>query len=347
MAASAVFVAIIVLWIRWTYFAPAYWYSPRMGPILACLLTAAILAGFGASLLRSKVLRIGLQVFAGAALVALVITPIPKGWSSRPQYVNGNSGLELSQSETTYLTDKAAKGDGSAAWRLYICYVFTRPYPPTVDMWLCRAAALGNSNGELELARAIKERHHSPEAFGTTGPEAFRKLLEHASLNNGQACYDLASACCENYLGAPDLTKARFYFERGSELGDRMCWAKYSQLCHQAVGGDRDESSAYYWISLETRCVDPRSIGGKKAWSFRNEVADTLPIEELRRQWMRIDEYISRVRAGKVFVFFVPFGKGEIKSELSDEGLKLSDEAEAQHRQRMELREREAKGGNT
>jgi hypothetical protein len=148
----------------------------------------------------------------------------------------------------------------------------------------------------------------------------------------------LASAYAEGYPSPPDFIEARFYYARGAELGDRMCWEKLSQYFHKGMGGDCDEASAYYWVSLETRCVDPRSIGGKEEWAEREEIAKQLPIKELKHQWERIDEYISQVRAGKISVDSVPFGKGLYYPDESKEGTKLSDEAEAEHRKKLEHR---------
>lgn len=206
-----------------------------------------------------------------------------------------NADLDLSAKEILALTDKASKGDGNAAWRLYNCYSFARSDEKSADIWLCRAAELKNTSAERLLAEAIRERDHSPGSFGATKPEAFYKLLEQASYTDGQACYDLASAYADGYPGAPDYAKARYYYARGSELANRMCWEKLSQLCHKGWGGARDEICAYYWISLETRCVDPRSIGGKEEWAEREEIAQRLTLEELKPLWERIDQYIAKV----------------------------------------------------
>jgi hypothetical protein len=133
-------------------------------------------------------------------------------------------------------------------------------------------------------------------------------------------------------------SKARLYYGHGAQLADRMCWEQLSQFEHEGRGGPRDNAEAYYWIALETRCVDPRSIGGKQSWAQRNEIAKSLPLRELRQQWLRIDDYISRVRSEKIQVHSVPFGKGEYNPDNWQESMRLSDEAEAEHRRQMEER---------
>jgi hypothetical protein len=249
-----------------------------------------------------------------------------------------NGDLDLSPSQISILADKTTKGDGDAAWRLFECYNMARSDEKNGDLWLRRAAELQNVNAERFLAILIRNGNHSPGIFGATGPEAFHKLLEQASRTDGSACYDLASAYEEGYPDLPDFAKARFYYTKGSELGDDLCWIKLSQYCDRGVGGPRDEASAYYWISLETRCVHPLSIAGKEEWAKREAIAKNLSLDELKKQWDRVDNYISQVRAGKISVDFPPFGKGLYHPDSSKEGMKLSDEWEAKHRRQLEQR---------
>jgi hypothetical protein len=287
---------------------------------------------------RKRFLVIAVLGLMAATLLILVLFGSRVQGISTRVVLNMNADLDLTPVEVSSLTHKAAKGDSAAAWKLYLCYDMARSDEKAADAWLCRAAELQNTEAQRVLASAIRERNHSPGDFGATGPEAFHNLLEHGSHTNGQACYELASAYAEGYPSPPDFIEARFYYTRGSELGDRMCWEKLSQYCQKGMGGDRDEASAYYWISLETRCVHPQSISGKESWALREEIAKQLPIEELKHQWERIDQYISQVRAGKISVDPAPFGKGEYYPDESVEGTKLSNEAEADHRQRMERR---------
>jgi hypothetical protein len=225
-------------------------------------------------------------------------------------FVSMNAGLDLSPAEVGHLTAKADKGDGDAAWRLYLCYDMARVDKSNGERWLTRAAELQNPNAEREVADEIKNGSGSFSAFGRTRSEAYLRLLEPATRTDGQACYELAASYADGRLLPVDLSRARFYYACGAKLADRMCWEALSQFCHEGKGGPRDYASAYYWIALETRCVSPDSVGGKEEWLQREEIARHLSLSELRRQWQRIDQYIDQVRAGKIAVHDTPFGKG-------------------------------------
>jgi hypothetical protein len=252
--------------------------------------------------------------------------------------VMGNADLDLTPSEISTLSAKADKGDGGAAWRLWTCYDMARSDERNAEVWLNRAALLHNPNAERVFADAIKNHHHAPGAFGATGPEAYRSLLESAARTDGSACYELASSYAEGNPVSMDVTKARFYYAQGANLADRTCWVAFSQYLHQGKGGPRDDASAYYWIGLEPRCVHPDSIGGKEEWAEREEIAKSLTLEELKRQWVRIDKYIDQVRAGTIIVPDTPFGKGIYFPDKSSEATKASDKREEQHRTMMEHR---------
>jgi TPR repeat protein len=197
---------------------------------------------------------------------------------------------------------------------------------------LKRAAELQHSEAQRTLAYLIKEYKHSPAGFGSNGPEAVKALLESSSRTAGDACFELASAYAEGYFGAADYAKAREYFERGASFGNRMCWTELSRYYRQGIGGPRRDTEAYYWISLEARCVDPRSMGGQATWAAREEIAKTLSIDELQKEWTRIDDYIAKVEAKKLTVDFPPFGSGTIDPKVEAEGRKLSMERENEHR---------------
>jgi hypothetical protein len=245
-----------------------------------------------------------------------------------------NSDLNLSAPELSKLELESANGNAASAWRVYLYYSLALENQTAAELWLKRAAELQNAQAQRLLAYLIKENNASPSGFGTNGPEAVKVLLECSSRTEGNACFDLASAYAEGYFGAADYAKARECFERGASFGDRMCWTELSRYYRQGIGGPRNDTESYYWISLEARCVDPRSIGGQATWTTRDEIAKRLTIAELQKEWTRIDEYICKVDAGKTKVYPPPFLSGMIDSKLEAEGQKVSMEAEIKHRKK-------------
>jgi hypothetical protein len=252
--------------------------------------------------------------------------------------ISGNADLDLSPSQIKELTAKADRGDGAAAWKLFLCYDLARSDKANGQLWITRAAVLQNTNAQREIASEIKDGNGSFSAFGSTRGEAYLHLLEPATRTDGQASYELATSYADGVILPVNLSLARLYYARGAALADRMCWVTLSQYYHEGKGGPRDDAEAYYWIALETRCVDPRSISGKEEWAQREEIATNLSISELKRQWARIDHYIDQVRSGKIAVYSTPFGKGEYYPDESAKSTALADEREAKHRQDMQRR---------
>lgn len=241
-------------------------------------------------------------------------------------------GLDLTSTERSHLMRQADEGDSAAAWRLYKYYDLERHNEKASEKWLRRAAALDHAQAQRWLAHCIKDYGYSPSGFGDTAQLAVKSLLEKSARTEGDACFDLALALSEGYFGDVDHAAARVYLERGANLGDRACWTELSHYYADGRGGPRNNSEAYYWISLEARCVDPRSVGGKETWAAREAIAAYLSLEELERAWVRIDAFISQVAAGTVVVDSAPFLSGMIDPELEAEGRQLSAEREAEHR---------------
>ena len=244
-------------------------------------------------------------------------------------------GMDLSVSERTQLERKAASGDAAAAWRLYLYHSFEHHNEAAADPWLRRAAELDHPQAQRSLAYFIKVYKHSPKGFGPTAPAAVKNLLERSARTEGAACYELASAYAEGYFGSPNYSKARAYFQRGAGFNDRMCWEKLSHYYRHALGGTRDDAEAYYWISLEARCVDPRSVSGQETWLAREEIASHLSLPVLEREWERIDAFIRQVTAKKTTVDPAPFLSGTIDPELEAEGRRFSQQREDEHRKKL------------
>jgi hypothetical protein len=242
--------------------------------------------------------------------------------------------MDLSVSERTQLERKAASGDAAAAWRLYFYHSLEHHDVAAAEPWLRRAAELDHPQAQNSLAYFIKDYNYSPNGFGATAPAAVKNLLERSARTEGNACHELAAAYAEGYFGTPDHAKARFYFERGACFSHRTCWQKLSHYSRHGLGGPRDDATAYYWISLEARCVDPRSISGQETWTAREEIATHLSLPALEHEWKRIDAFIADVAAKNVTVDFTPFLSGMINPKLEAEGRRLSKQREAEHRKK-------------
>jgi hypothetical protein len=284
--------------------------------------------------------NVGLRLSVIRIVLVLILSLFTLGCQhAKPiQAVYGNADLGLSDQERAKLKRESADGNAASTWQLYLYYSLFLQDQTAADPWLKRAAELHHAGAQTTLAYLVKEYKHDPAGFGSTGPEAVKVLLENSSRTEGNACYQLASAYAEGYFGAADYTKAREYFERGASFGNRMCWTELSRYYRQGIGGPRHDTEAYYWISLEARCTDPRSMGGQATWAAREQIAETLSIDELQKEWTRIDDYIAKVEAKKLTVDFAPFLSGMIDPKVEAEGRKLAMERENEHRTKWRQR---------
>jgi hypothetical protein len=210
--------------------------------------------------------------------------------------------------------------------------------PKKYNPGLKRGAQLKFPEAERWLAHLIKEKQADHKGFGDSPQDAVEKLLKSAARTYATACRELADAYCEGYFGKVDEVAARIYWEKGANLGDRMCWEELAQALHKGRGGPQDLVEAYYWISLEARCVDPESVGGEETWKVRNQLAAQLSLADLENLWKRIDVFMEMVHANKIIVDSPPFGGTAVKAEAYEAAKKASDEWELRHRKK--LRER-------
>jgi hypothetical protein len=146
------------------------------------------------------------------------------------------------------------------------------------------------------------------------------------------ACHELGEAHESGYFGAPDLVAARRYYRDGAEQGNRWCWEALARCLRDGVGGPVDEAEAYYWISLESRCVDPRSVSGEETWQMREALAELLPLAVLEQQWAAIDAYIEQVQAGRQEIYSPRFGGTGVRESVWKEAQRLADDRERVHR---------------
>lgn len=243
-------------------------------------------------------------------------------------------GFNLTNEELAILKDKA-KLDKDSAWRISLYYSFSLHDFNQAENWNDKAAELGHCAALRSQAFNIKRGKKSFSEFGGTPQDAVRSLYQKAFKESGSACYELAECYEEGYFGNPNFTKAKKYFTMGAELGNRMCWMRLAEYLYKGKGGEKDILEAYYWMSLEAGCVHPNSIGGRKTWDFRNEIVSNIDKQELKKIWVRVDEYIFAVRSGKTKVSWAPFLEGMIKAENSKEGKVLADQKEHTHRKRL------------
>ena len=232
------------------------------------------------------------------------------------------------------LERRAADGDGSAAWELCLYYSAILHRASAIRPWHERATDLRHPEAQRWMAEEIR-KGASFSRYGTTPQAAVRQLLADACTKSGSACNDLAEAYEEGYFGAADLAQARAYQERGAELGYRISWEKLALLLRDGLGGPVDLERAYFWASLEARCVDPRSVSGEETWELREGLAAELDLDALTRQWVAVDSYIADYEAGKRDIYFGPFGKPH--SDVADrkEGARFAAAKERAHRERL------------
>ena len=241
-------------------------------------------------------------------------------------------GMDLSSTDKVRLRRQANDGDGAAAWRLYDYYAYERHNERAAEPWRRRAAELDHAQAQLSLAGSIKDYGGDPKGFGESAQSAVRHLLERSARTEGDACFELASAFAEGYFGSPDPLLVRQYFERGANFNSRMCWEELARYCHLGIGGPLDEPGAYYWTSLESSCVDPRSVGGEETWALREAIASVLSLPELEQAWARTDAFMTEVAAGAISVDFAPFLSGMIDPKTEAEGRQAAKDREAEHR---------------
>lgn len=259
--------------------------------------------------------------------------------AAEPQQVHTH-GLDLSESEKHRLEQKAASGDASAAMRLWTYYAIELHDGPLGDLWLCRAAELGDAIAQWNLGSSLKEGYRPGQEFpecarkwGATRKVAIKKLLETSAHTVGGACLELASAYEDGYFGTRNRVKAREYFAKGAQLNDESCWEKLADYFRHGLGGPRDGAEAYYWMSLYARCWSPDNILGERAWKTREEIAQHLPPATLESAWQRIDAFIAKITASKI----TPDSDGKL-SDPSPHFLPELQAREGEHRNRLKNR---------
>jgi hypothetical protein len=218
---------------------------------------------------------------------------------------------------------------------LYGYYAVTLHDEKREGDWLELAAVLRHPEAERWLAYRIRSGEARFKQHGASPQEAVENLLRDAceEQGGGSSCYDLAEALETGYFGVPDPSEARAALARGAELGNRMCWTRLARWLNDGVGGPVDAEQAYYWISLEARCVDPRS--GEETWTLRNKLAERLTPSSLERQWVAVDSYMAEFRAGKRTIYFDPFLGSAIGDEERKDGQRLANRAERKHRESL------------
>jgi len=233
-----------------------------------------------------------------------------------------NRWEEISPEQEVELIKRVDKGDSEAAFGLYLFYDRVQNNKEKGFYWLNRAAEMGHVGAQNNLGYLYVYDKSLRDL------EKAKYWLIKVAPSDGYACLRLADI----YAEEKEFSMARSYYLMGAEKGNRKCWRRISEYLYSGIGGERDNAEAYYWISLDARCTDPRSIGGKEIWNFRDKIAEHLSSSDLKKQWGRIDDYIELVRSKKISVDYPPFLEGKIKKESSDEGVKFADKREREHR---------------
>ena len=235
--------------------------------------------------------------------------------------------------ERKALVEKAATGDAYAAWSIWNHHAFFSRKKKQEAKWLDRAAQLGHPQAQRWLAYEIIERGRPYQLFGKTPKDASFKLLTAASKTDGVAAYDLGKRHYEGYFGAVDRhMKALEAFQLGASLHNAQCWKPLAEILHIGVGGEPDQSDAYYYICLATQC----RFGDEEHWDLRRKIEAELSLAQAQTIWERVDSYISKERkrsGGRINP--PPFGGTGILENKWNERLKATDAYEAQHRNKL------------
>jgi len=232
------------------------------------------------------------------------------------------------------LERRAAAGDAAAAWELYIYYAAILHRASAMRPGHERATDLRHPEAERWMADSIR-RGGSFSRYGPTAQAAVLQLLTDACEHSGSACNELGEAYEEGYFGSPDLAQARVYQERGAELGYRISWKKLARVLRDGTGGPVDLQRAYFWTSLEARCVDPRSVGGEETWKLREELAVGLELQTLEQVWREVDDYMAEHEAGRRPIDYDPFGGATTEARVRRMGIRLAADKERLHRERL------------
>jgi hypothetical protein len=282
----------------------------------------------------------GMSVSTAHGTPAATGLPVPTGPTIRPKkpLLPGPLGHERWPDETVkQLEEDAASGDGQAAYALHVYYGVNLHDEERATRWLHRAMALRNPSAEELTAEAIRSHGLSFAPYGKSEPEARERLLDHACKTNAGACRQLGDSFDSGFCGGPkpNYGKARLYYLRGAELGDTLSWERLATYLHKGYGGPVDDPAAYFWTALKAGCVAPSSIGGKKVWSFRELLAESLSLGELESQWTAVDKFMAEYHAGLREMRFAPFLKTMVSDDIAAQSEREADAREVEHRSRL------------
>ncbi len=269
--------------------------------------------------------------------LSYIVSVIGIAWiplTTRSAEIGSSEAPEISQSEQISLAKKATAGDGAAAYQLYSDLTIDRGEDAarTADPWLLLAVKLHNDEAERLLAMEIENGNHAYRPFGATQTQAVENLLKESSKTYGLSCDDLAYHYAEGYFGSKDYVHAREYYLMGAQFKIEFCWYPLAKLCYEGLGGPIDDRSAYYWVSLDAKCVSPASMSGTEIWALRDKIAARLPLSVLRQEWLKIDDFDTSK------VYPTPFLNGYTKKSDSESSCREAASKEREHRQQLEDR---------
>lgn len=234
-------------------------------------------------------------------------------------------------SEAT-LKDRADAGDPTAAWSLWEEYEIYDHDDVKAAPWFERALELHHPEAERMVAQQI--------LAGTSAPSErsrarVRQLLTSACRTSATACFELADVLHGNFFGRPDMERARSLYHRAADSGELMACKPLVSMLRTGSGGPIDLPAAYFWSSVDTAFVDPRSVAGTEAWQVRNSIAVQLSPEQLAQQWRALDAFITEVTTRTRPLTSPPFLEGMANPDISRQGATEQRIAEAAHRTRF------------
>lgn len=211
------------------------------------------------------------------------------------------SELIFSKNQLSEFTKKADYGDPDSAMLLSKYYNICKRDNKNGEKWLRKAAILKHPKAQYRIGMLIKDFDKDFSEFGETQKEALFNLFYESCSNNILACAELPPLFENDFPDQKKLKTARKYLINCSEKGYRYCWEKLSEYYYYGIGGDINYPESYFWISLETMCMNQKSVNLKEIWSLRENVAQKIKnYDDFVKTWNRLDQYLIDIKKGKI-----------------------------------------------
>lgn len=134
-------------------------------------------------------------------------------------------------------------------------------------------------------------------------------------------------------FGSPDMSVVRHHFERAAQNGNTSAWRELARLLEKGLGGSRDFSAAYYWVTLDSRFRDPAQYYGRVVWGHRRRLAEEAPASfPFEKIWQESDSFVARYRRGELKLHPAPYDYW--RPGAPPMGAKRNEHHESLHRKR-------------